>query len=57
MRQKSKGLNEDAITFIDIPEREAVKEMLKLEGIIDLYNPARGRADKNSHGKFENPDA
>ncbi|MBI3378152.1 MAG: glutamate-5-semialdehyde dehydrogenase [Nitrospirae bacterium] len=39
---KSKGLNEDAITFIDIPEREAVMEMLKLEGIIDLIIPRGG---------------
>ncbi|MDP3048660.1 MAG: glutamate-5-semialdehyde dehydrogenase [Thermodesulfovibrionales bacterium] len=39
---KSKGLNENAITFIDIPEREAVMEMLKLEGIIDLIIPRGG---------------
>ena len=39
---KSKGLDEDAITFIDIPEREAVMEMLKLEGIIDLIIPRGG---------------
>ena len=39
---KSKGLNEDAITFIDTPEREAVMEMLKLEGIIDLIIPRGG---------------
>jgi len=39
---KSSGLHEDAITFIDIPEREAVMEMLKLEGIIDLIIPRGG---------------
>lgn len=39
---KSEGLDEDAITFIDIPEREAVMEMLKLEGIIDLIIPRGG---------------
>ncbi|MBI1810341.1 MAG: glutamate-5-semialdehyde dehydrogenase, partial [Nitrospirae bacterium] len=32
----------NAITFIDIPEREAVMEMLKLEGIIDLIIPRGG---------------
>ncbi|MBT9536660.1 MAG: glutamate-5-semialdehyde dehydrogenase, partial [Nitrospirae bacterium] len=36
------GLDENAITFIDIPEREAVMEMLKLEGIIDLIIPRGG---------------
>jgi len=39
---KSSGLNEDAITFIDIPEREAIMEMLKLEGIVDLIIPRGG---------------
>ena len=39
---KTAGLDEDAITFIDIPEREAVMEMLKLEGIIDLIIPRGG---------------
>ncbi|MBI4685771.1 MAG: glutamate-5-semialdehyde dehydrogenase [Nitrospirae bacterium] len=39
---RSAGLNSDAITFIDIPEREAVMEMLKLEGIIDLIIPRGG---------------
>lgn len=37
-----KGIHEGAITFIDIPEREAVMEMLKLEGIIDLIIPRGG---------------
>ena len=39
---KAAGLDENAITFIDIPEREAVMEMLKLEGIIDLIIPRGG---------------
>ncbi|MBI5187682.1 MAG: glutamate-5-semialdehyde dehydrogenase [Nitrospirae bacterium] len=39
---KEQGLYEGAVTFIDIPEREAVMEMLKLEGIIDLIIPRGG---------------
>ena len=39
---KTAGLDEDAITFIDTPGREAVMEMLKLEGIIDLIIPRGG---------------
>jgi len=39
---KSSGLSEDAITFIDITEREAIMEMLKLEGIVDLIIPRGG---------------
>lgn len=39
---KKQGLNEGAVTFIDIPDREAVMEMLKLEGIIDLIIPRGG---------------
>jgi len=39
---KKHGIYEGAITFIDIPEREAVMEMLKLEGIIDLIIPRGG---------------
>jgi glutamate-5-semialdehyde dehydrogenase len=39
---KEEGFHEGAITFIDIPEREAVMEMLKLEGIIDLIIPRGG---------------
>lgn len=39
---KSEGLPENAITFIDIPDREAVMEMLKLEGIVDLIIPRGG---------------
>ncbi|MCI0469630.1 MAG: glutamate-5-semialdehyde dehydrogenase [Nitrospirae bacterium] len=36
------GIHEGAITFIDIPDREAIMEMLKLEGIIDLIIPRGG---------------
>ncbi len=39
---KQQGLYEGAVTFIDIPDREAVMEMLKLEGIIDLIIPRGG---------------
>ncbi len=39
---KTEGLHPDAITFIDMPEREAVMEMLKLEGIVDLIIPRGG---------------
>jgi glutamate-5-semialdehyde dehydrogenase len=39
---KEGGLHEGAITFIDMPERQAVMEMLKLEGIIDLIIPRGG---------------
>jgi glutamate-5-semialdehyde dehydrogenase len=36
------GLHEGVVTFIDIPDREAVMEMLKLEGIVDLIIPRGG---------------
>ncbi|GBE00550.1 gamma-glutamyl phosphate reductase [bacterium BMS3Abin07] len=36
------GLPPGAVTFLDIPDREAVMEMLKLEGIIDLIIPRGG---------------
>jgi len=39
---KKEGLPQDAITFIDIPDREAVMEMIKLEGIVDLIIPRGG---------------
>lgn len=39
---KKEGIHEGVITFIDIPEREAVMEMLRLEGIIDLIIPRGG---------------
>ncbi len=36
------GIQEDVITFIDTPEREAINELLKLSGIIDLVIPRGG---------------
>lgn len=39
---KAEGIHEGAVTFIDIPEREAVMELLKLEGIVDLIIPRGG---------------
>jgi glutamate-5-semialdehyde dehydrogenase len=39
---RTEVINEGAITFIDIPDREAVMEMLKLEGVIDLIIPRGG---------------
>ncbi|MDA8090618.1 MAG: glutamate-5-semialdehyde dehydrogenase [Nitrospiraceae bacterium] len=39
---KKEGFHEGIINFIDIPEREAVMEMLKLEGMIDLIIPRGG---------------
>jgi glutamate-5-semialdehyde dehydrogenase len=39
---RTEGINRGAITFIDRPDREAVLEMLKLEGIIDLIIPRGG---------------
>ncbi|HTR44372.1 MAG TPA: glutamate-5-semialdehyde dehydrogenase, partial [Thermodesulfovibrionales bacterium] len=39
---KEQGLHEGAITFVDTPDREAIMEMLKLEGIIDLIIPRGG---------------
>ena len=39
---KAEGIHEGAITFIDIPDREAVMELLKLEGIVDLIIPRGG---------------
>jgi glutamate-5-semialdehyde dehydrogenase len=39
---KAEGIYEGAITFIDITDREAVMEMLKLEGIVDLIIPRGG---------------
>lgn len=41
---KKNELHEGCITFIDIPEREAIMEMLKLEGIVDLIIPRGGEA-------------
>lgn len=39
---REEGIHEGAITFIDIPEREAIMEMLRLEGTIDLIIPRGG---------------
>ncbi|MEN2985225.1 MAG: glutamate-5-semialdehyde dehydrogenase [Thermodesulfovibrionaceae bacterium] len=36
------GMHEGVVTYIDIPQREAVIEMIKLEGIIDLIIPRGG---------------
>jgi glutamate-5-semialdehyde dehydrogenase len=41
---KKEGLHEGAITFIDIPDRQAIMEMLKLEGLVDLIIPRGGEA-------------
>ncbi|MEW6571056.1 MAG: glutamate-5-semialdehyde dehydrogenase [Nitrospirota bacterium] len=41
---RSEELHEGAVTFIDVPEREAVMEMLKLEGIVDLVIPRGGES-------------
>lgn len=41
---KREGLHEGVVTFIDITERDAIMEMLKLEGIIDLIIPRGGEA-------------
>ncbi|MBI5742004.1 MAG: glutamate-5-semialdehyde dehydrogenase [Nitrospirae bacterium] len=39
---KAEGIHEGVVTFINTPEREAVMEMLKLEGTIDLVIPRGG---------------
>jgi glutamate-5-semialdehyde dehydrogenase len=36
------GLHEGAVTFLDIPDRQAVMEMVRLEGIVDLIIPRGG---------------
>ncbi len=41
---KSQGIDEGVITFLDTTEREAVMEMLKLEGIVDLIIPRGGES-------------
>lgn len=41
---KKQGLHEGAVTFIDISDREAIIEMLKLEGIVDLIIPRGGES-------------
>lgn len=39
---KEAGLHDGAVTFIDTPDREAIMELLKLEGIVDLIIPRGG---------------
>ncbi|MDQ7786564.1 MAG: glutamate-5-semialdehyde dehydrogenase [Thermodesulfovibrionales bacterium] len=39
---KKSGLHEGAVTFIDTADRQAITEMLKLEGIVDLIIPRGG---------------
>lgn len=39
---KAEGIHQGAVTFIDTPDRQAVMEMLKLEGIVDLIIPRGG---------------
>lgn len=39
---KDEGMHKGVVTYIDIPQREAVLEMIKLEGIIDLIIPRGG---------------
>jgi glutamate-5-semialdehyde dehydrogenase len=39
---KAEGIHEGAVTFIDTPDREAIMEMLKLEGTVDLIIPRGG---------------
>lgn len=41
---KKEGLHEGVVTFIDTPDRQAIMEMLKLEGIVDLIIPRGGEA-------------
>lgn len=41
---KKYGLHEGAVTFLDVPDRAAIMEMLKLEGIVDLIIPRGGEA-------------
>lgn len=39
---RDEGMHEGVVTYIDIPQREAVLEMVKLEGVIDLIIPRGG---------------
>jgi glutamate-5-semialdehyde dehydrogenase len=39
---RKEGIHQGAITFFDTPDRQAIIEMLKLEGIIDLIIPRGG---------------
>ncbi|MCS7083378.1 MAG: glutamate-5-semialdehyde dehydrogenase [Aquificaceae bacterium] len=40
----SANLSEDVIQFVDIPDRDVVKELLSLEGLIDLVIPRGGES-------------
>lgn len=39
---RDEGMHDGVVTYIDIPQREAVLEMVKLEGVIDLIIPRGG---------------
>jgi glutamate-5-semialdehyde dehydrogenase len=39
---KAEGLHPGCVTYIDTPDRQAVMELLKLEGIVDLIIPRGG---------------
>lgn len=39
---KAEGIHEGSVSFIDTPDREAIMELLKLEGIVDLIIPRGG---------------
>lgn len=39
---QDEGMHEGVVTYLDIPKREVVLEMIKLEGIIDLIIPRGG---------------
>lgn len=41
---KDEGMHEGVVSFLDIPKREAVLEMIKLEGLIDLIIPRGGES-------------
>ena len=41
--EKMGGVNEDAVTFIDSTDREAVSELLKMRGAIDVVIPRGGK--------------
>jgi len=39
---KKKGLPDNAIQFVETPDREAVRELVRLEGLVDLIIPRGG---------------
>jgi len=49
---RAEGIAEGAVTFIDIPDREAIMELLKLEGIVDLIIPAAEKPDQGGDRKL-----